>query len=155
MEDNVINMEKEDKQLIRAIRGPAIQRGTAITFIDASTTIEGDKFNMPLFCDMGARFETAMEKEIKGIKKDKKQEQNKPATTTPAQGNPECSKCKRNHKGECEERKCDHCYANPAPDRQKVKDTHFANQCRYQFPEKPRHIGKDQHQPKNRKEKLA
>ena len=54
MADNVENMEVEDKQLIRAIRGPAIQRGTAITFIDASTSIAGDKFNLSLFCDTGA-----------------------------------------------------------------------------------------------------
>ena len=46
MQDKTEEMETEDKVLIRAIRGPAIEKGTAITYIDASTSIAGDKFNL-------------------------------------------------------------------------------------------------------------
>ena len=54
-------------------------------------------------------------KEIKGMKKEnKKPEQKKPATTPPAQGVAQCPKCKRNHSGECEVRKCDYCYTDTA-----------------------------------------
>ena len=79
-------------------------------------------------------------KEIKGMgKKDnnKKQEQKKPAVAAPATAaKPECTKCGRKYLGEFEERKCDYCYADPAPDRQKVKNTHFTKQCSYKFPKK-------------------
>ena len=78
-------------------------------------------------------------KGINALKKDnKKQEPKKPApAAAPAQGVTTCPKCKKNHSGECEVRKCEYCYADAAdPDRQKVKDTHFSNQCRFQFPEK-------------------
>ena len=88
---------------------------------------------------LGTQNQNKQKKEIKGMgKKDnnRKQEQKKPAAAPPPVTNPECAKCGRKHKGECEERKCDYCFADPAPDRQKVKTTHFSNQCRYQFPEK-------------------
>ena len=66
MVDSIENIEEEDKQLVRAIRGPAMQRETAITFIDACMTIAGDKFNMSLFCDTGAAIDVcAMDTVVK------------------------------------------------------------------------------------------
>ena len=52
---------------------------------------------------------------VKAIKKDnKRQENKKPAAPAAAPaGKPECKNCGRKHAGDCEERKCKYCIADP------------------------------------------
>ena len=57
-------MEERDKELVRAVRAPAVAKETEITFIDASTTRAGDKFNMSLFCDTGAAIDICSMKTV-------------------------------------------------------------------------------------------
>ena len=79
------------------------------------------------------------QREVKTMKKENKKQENKKSAAPAAAptGKPECKKCGRKHAGDCEEIKCEYCYADPTKS-DNVKKSHFTNQCRFQFPNKAR-----------------
>ena len=78
-----------------------------------------------------------MKNKIMGIKEENKKQDNKktPAPKTNPPGKPECKNCGRRHAGECEERKCEYCMADPTRS-ESTRTSHFSNQCNFKFPER-------------------